>query len=69
MSQYPQGDAFLTLLLAAMDDAALEGKLTQLQTQFVPKGKQQLEVVRIIVIPEKLQHTWPTVAPAGTPYS
>ena len=64
---YPQGDAFLELLLAAFDDAANEGKLTQLQTQFVPKGKKKLEVVRLIVIPEKMDVTWPTYAPLGTP--
>lgn len=66
---YPQGDAFGKLLLAAMDDAAIDLKLTQLQTQFVPKGKKEMVVVRIIVIPEKLQFTWPSVAPAGTPHS
>ena len=67
MSDYPQGDAFLTLLLAAMDDAALTGALTQLQTQFQPKGQKGLAVVRLVVIPEKLKVTWPTYAPAGTP--
>ncbi len=69
MSTYPQGDAFLDLLLAAFDDAALEGKLTQFQTQFQPKGKKNLEVIRLIIVPEKMALTWPSVAPAGTPQS
>ena len=67
MSDYPQGDAFLQLLLAAFDDAAIEGKMTQIQTQFIPKGKTKKETVRIIVIPEKLDQTWPTYSPLGTP--
>lgn len=66
---YPQGEAFLELLLAAMDCAAIEGKLTQLQTQFVPKGRKEKEMIRIVVIPEKMKHSWPSVAPAGTPFS
>lgn len=64
---YPQGDAFLTLLLAAMDDAAITGRITQLQTQFKPAKSNKLEVVRLIVVPEKMQITWPGYAPAGTP--
>lgn len=67
--KYPQGDAFTTLLLAAMDDAAINGDITQLQTQFVPKGKTELEVIRIIVVPEKMGQTWPSLAPLGTPFS
>lgn len=64
-------EAFLDLLLAAMKDAALSRKLTQLQTQFdptegtVPGAK--LKVVRIVVIPDELDHQWPRYAPAGTP--
>lgn len=61
------GEAFLGILLAAMNDAVLEGKLTQLQTQFLPLGQKKLQAVRIIVIPEQLQQTWPSHAPLGTP--
>lgn len=68
MSNYPQGDAFINLLIAAMEDAT-RGKLTQLQTQFQPEGTKRLEVVRIVVIPEKMAHSWPSAAPAGTPFS
>jgi len=66
---YPQGEAFLELLIAAFNDAALEGKLTQFQTQFLPKGQKKMAVVRLIIVPEKMSHTWPSVAPAGTPTS
>ena len=60
-------EVFLEMLVAAMKDAVCEGKLTQLQTQIQSPKDRRLEVVRIIVIPEKLQHTWPLGAPAGTP--
>ena len=61
-------DTFIDLLLAAMKDAALELKLTQLAVQFDPTetGKGAFERVRIIVIPEKLEYTWPGHAPAGS---
>jgi len=58
-------EAFLECLIAAMKDAVLEGHLTQLQTQLDPDGK-GLQVVRIIVVPERLKWKWPTYAPAGT---
>lgn len=67
MGDYPQGDAFLQLLLAAMDDAVNERKLTQLQMQFVPAGQKKLKVVRIVVIPEEMDQKWPSHAPLGTP--
>lgn len=64
-------EAFLDMLVAAMKDAALNHKLTQLQTQFDPtegavKGA-KLRVVRIVVIPDELDHKWPGYAPLGTP--
>lgn len=65
----PEQQAFVDLLIAAMHDAALEGELTQLQTQFQPDGRKEMHTVRIIVVPEKLKHTWPSVAPSGTPQS
>jgi hypothetical protein len=58
-------EAFLDLLIAAMKDAAIERKLTQLQTQLDPDGRGKLKRVRIIVIPDELDHTWPEYAPAG----
>ena len=60
--------AFIDLLIAAMKDAALERKLTQLQTQFDPTetGKGPKKVVRIVVIPDELDHKWPSYAPLGS---
>lgn len=61
-------EAFLDLLVAAMKDAAVNGELTQLQTQLDPTetGKGPLRVVRIIVIPEEMKFKWSSHAPAGT---
>jgi hypothetical protein len=58
-------EAFLELLIAAMRDALREGKLTQLQTQLNPDGK-GIGVVRVVIIPEKMDFKWPTYAPLGT---
>ena len=60
-------NAFLDVLLAAMHDAVLEGKLTQFATQFQPEGTKGLKRVRIIVVPEEMQFKWPSHAPLGTP--
>lgn len=59
---------FLDLLLAAMKDAAIEHKLTQLKTQLDPTetGKGKLKTVRIIVIPEDMDYEFPQHAPLGT---
>lgn len=59
--------AFLDLLVAAMKDAVIEKKLTQLLTQLDPSGtgKGPLTKVRIIVIPDELDHTWPSHSPLG----
>jgi hypothetical protein len=61
--------AFLDLLIAALKDAAVERKLTQLAVQLDPSetGKGPLRRVRVIVVPEELDHTWPAHAPLGTP--
>lgn len=59
-------EAFLELLVAAMKDAAIERKLTQLCTQFDPSGKGKLKRVRIVVIPDELDYEWPSTAPLGT---
>lgn len=47
-------DQFLDLLLAAMMDAAIEMKLTQLQTTITADDAGP-QIVRIIVVPEKMQ--------------
>jgi hypothetical protein len=61
-------EAFLDILIAAMKDACLERKLTQIQTQLNPDGN-GLRVVRIIVVPEQMEYRWPSQAPLGTPKS
>lgn len=59
-------EAFLDLLIAAMMDAALERKLTQLQTTITPEGKTKAKIIRIVVIPEEMDRTWPKDQPLGT---
>lgn len=61
----PQG-AFLDLLIAAMYDAALERKLTQLQTTITPEGTSKAKIIRIVVIPEEMDRVWPKDQPFGT---
>jgi hypothetical protein len=60
--------AFLDMLIAAMKDAAVERKLTQLVTQLDPTetGRGPLRRVRIVVIPDELDHTWPSYSPLGS---
>lgn len=59
-------EAFLDLLVAAMKDACLELKLTQLLTQLDADGSGKLRKVRIIVVPEIMEHQWPSSAPLGS---
>jgi hypothetical protein len=56
-------EAFLEMLVAAMADAAVETKLTQLKTQIDPDGK-GIRHVRLIVIPEEMDFTFSP--PLGT---
>lgn len=49
--QTPQ-TAFIDLMIAAMMDAATEGKGTQLQTAITPVEGQEPKVVRVIVVSE-----------------
>lgn len=59
-------EAFLDMLIAAMHDAAIERKLTQLQTTITPGGSGKAKIVRIIVIPEEMDWQWPKDQPLGT---
>jgi hypothetical protein len=61
-------DAFLEMLVAALKDAAAERKLSQLQIQLDPTetGKGPLKIVRVIIVPEEMDHNWPSYAPLGT---
>jgi hypothetical protein len=57
-------NAFMDLLIAAMMDAAVEKKLTQLKTTIDPDGKGPRHV-RLIVVPEEMHMNWPEHSPAG----
>jgi hypothetical protein len=62
-------EAFLEMLIAAMLDAAKEKKLTQLLTQLDAnegRGAVKLKRVRVVIIPDELDHTWPSHAPLGS---
>lgn len=51
--------AFSDLLIAAMLDAVCEGKNTQLLTHIKSPVSGELELVRIIVVPEKMPMEFP----------
>lgn len=57
-------EAFLEMLLAAMKDAA-NGHLSQLKTTIAPDGK-KTKLIRIVFLPEEMDHNWPTNQPLGT---
>lgn len=56
-----EADLFLDMLIAAMTDAAVEGKTSQLQTTITPEGATKPKLVRIIVVPEEMD----VVRPVG----
>lgn len=47
--------AFGDLLIAAMKDAAIEGKLTQLKATITPEETGRVTFVRIVIIPEAME--------------
>lgn len=49
-------ETFLALLLAAMEDAATTGHITQLQTTITPKAVGRAKLVRLIVVPEEMDY-------------
>jgi hypothetical protein len=59
--------AFLDLLVAAMKDAAIERKLSQLKIQLEAEPGKGLKRVRVIVIPEEMDFNYPPSAPLGIP--
>jgi hypothetical protein len=59
-------EAFLDMLVAAMKDAVLEAKITQLKTALDARGDGKLEHVRIVVLPERMDYEWPDRAPLGS---
>lgn len=50
-----EGELFLDMLLAAMQDAATTGHITQLQTTITPEGATRSKLVRLVVIPEEME--------------
>lgn len=59
-------DAFLNMLVAAMMDAAVENKMTQLKTTISPDGVKS-KMVRLIIVPEDMENNWPDHSPLGVP--
>lgn len=47
---------FTEFLSAALLDAACENKLSQLQIKIFPPGGTKEKVIRIIVVPEEMDH-------------
>lgn len=58
-SGHDEGDTFVGLVIAAMKDAAVERKLTQLKVAITPEGTKRTVHVRIIVVPESMDMEWP----------
>lgn len=54
-----RAEAFGDLLLAGMKDAAINFKMTQLKAEITPEGKTKPIQVRIIIVPEKMEHEFP----------
>lgn len=63
MSNEKKADAFGDLLFAAMKDAAIEMKLTQLKTTITPEETGKATLIRIIIVPEQMQ--FESVGPGG----
>ena len=58
-------EAFLNMLIAAMQDAAIEKKCSQLQCTITPEETGKATVVRVIVVPNELDRYWPESKPLG----
>ncbi len=54
-----QQDVFGDMLIAGMLDAAIEQKITQLKTTITPEGRTKPVHVRIVIMPELMEHEWP----------
>lgn len=52
-------EMFLNFIVAAMLDAAVEMKLTQLKSTIIPPGATKEKLVRIIIVPEMMEHEFP----------
>lgn len=58
MGTKEQAETFLDILVAGMNDAATNRKLTQLKTTITPTGRTKPEHVRIIIVPESMDMEW-----------
>lgn len=58
MGTKEQTDTFIDILIAGMQDAAVERKMTQLKTIITPEGRTKPEVVRVIIVPESMDMEW-----------
>lgn len=63
------GEAVQAILIAAINTAAIEGKISQIQVRLVPKGRSKPETMRIVVMPEKMNWNWMPGTEPGTPHS
>jgi hypothetical protein len=53
-----QVTAFMDMLAAGILDAACERKMTQMKTTCLPPGRTKPELVRIVIMPETMDHEW-----------
>lgn len=59
MSDEKRAKAFEDFLIAAMKDAAIDNKITQLKTTITPEETGKQTLVRIVVMPEKMEYEFP----------
>ncbi len=53
-SDHSRAEAFGDFILAAMNDAAIERKLTQFKVEITPEKTERVTQVRIIIVPETM---------------
>ena len=58
-SDHSRAEAFGDFILAAMLDAAIERKMTQLKTEITPEKTGRVTQVRIIIVPETMDEDRP----------
>ena len=59
-------EAFINVVAGLMERAAAKGELNQIQTVITPQSTGKRRVVRIIIVPEDMDRTWPADQPLGT---
>lgn len=53
-----RSETFIDFLVAAMTDAAVERKMTQLKTTITPEKTGKATFVRVIIVPESMDVEW-----------